>query len=581
MKSRISHLETDYSARGIPRYSVEVWHDGLQKHRHIKGADDDIVLRKAQMQMAEWDAKWAEVSIKNAERSSKEHQKQQAAQRTDEAKAELARLESLLKETLSVDDRVDWESLKDTTRFPEAKPRQAPPPKSPQVTPVPKQPVASDPEFVPRLGFFDKLLPSRKERKLQEAREQFTQAHTHWRETAARAHEGDERAQQQHAEKLQHQKLLHERAVADWEHRRDQFQQSQAAGNDAIDTQRAAYESGNTDAIVEYCDMVLSASDYPDWFPKEWDLEYNGETKSLVVDYVLPAPDRLPTLKEVRYVASKNETTEAHITQSQAAQLYDSVLYQLVLRTIHELYEADVVEALQAITFNGWVTSIDRASGKETTACVLSVQAPRAEFLAINLAAVDPKACFRALKGVGSSKLHSLSAVPPIMQIRRDDGRFVAAREVAETLNDSVNLAAMPWEDFEHLIREVFEREFSSSGGEVKITRASRDGGVDAVAFDPDPIRGGKIVIQAKRYTNTVGVSAVRDLYGTMTNERASKGILVSTSDYGPDAYAFAKDKPLVLLSGANLLHLLQKHGHSARIDLKEAKEQALRQKSG
>lgn len=36
------------------------------------------------------------------------------------------------------------------------------------------------------------------------------------------------------------------------------------------------------------------------------------------------------------------------------------------------------------------------------------------------------------------------------------------------------------------------------------ITQASRDGGVDAIAFDPDPIRGSKIVIQAKRYTNTV-----------------------------------------------------------------------------
>jgi restriction system protein len=64
----------------------------------------------------------------------------------------------------------------------------------------------------------------------------------------------------------------------------------------------------------------------------------------------------------------------------------------------------------------------------------------------------------------------------------------------------------------------------------------------------------------------------VRDLYGTMLNEGANKGILVTTSDYGPDAYGFAKDKPLVLLSGGNLLHLLEKHGHKSRIDLKEAK---------
>jgi restriction system protein len=130
----------------------------------------------------------------------------------------------------------------------------------------------------------------------------------------------------------------------------------------------------------------------------------------------------------------------------------------------------------------------------------------------------------------------------------------------------------LSWEEFEHLIRELFEKEFSSNGGEVKVTQASRDGGVDAVAFDPDPIRGGKIVIQAKRYTNTVGVSAVRDLYGTVMNEGATKGILVTTADYGPDAYEFAKNKPLTLLNGSNLLFLLEKHGQKARIDLTEAK---------
>jgi hypothetical protein len=47
---------------------------------------------------------------------------------------------------------------------------------------------------------------------------------------------------------------------------------------------------------------------------------------------------------------------------------------------------------------------------------------------------------------------------------------------------------------------------------------------------------------------------------------------LVTTADYGPDAYQFAKDKPLTLLNSSNLLHLLEKHGHRVKIDLKEAK---------
>jgi restriction system protein len=53
---------------------------------------------------------------------------------------------------------------------------------------------------------------------------------------------------------------------------------------------------------------------------------------------------------------------------------------------------------------------------------------------------------------------------------------------------------------------------------------------------------------------------------------RAQFSILITTADYGPDAYEFAKGKPLTLFNGSNLLHLLEKHGYKAKIDLREAK---------
>jgi restriction system protein len=136
-----------------------------------------------------------------------------------------------------------------------------------------------------------------------------------------------------------------------------------------------------------------------------------------------------------------------------------------------------------------------------------------------------------------TASLVDYSPVAPIMRMDLDDGRIVEAREVISGLRPDENLAAMDWEDFEHLIRELFEKEFAQNGVEVKVTRASRDSGVDAIAFDPDPLRGGKFVIQAKRYTRTVDVSAVRDLYGTLQNEGANRGILVTTSRFGPDSF--------------------------------------------
>ena len=292
-----------------------------------------------------------------------------------------------------------------------------------------------------------------------------------------------------------------------------------------------------------------------------------------MVDYRLPVPSDIPTLKETRYIVTRDEFRDTNLKEREIEVLYDGAIYQIALRTIHELYEADEIDAIDAVVFNGWVHHIDPRSGKDTKSCIASLQATKNEFQQINFAAVDPKQCFRALKGIAASTLTSLVPVAPIVQLNMEDPRFVASRNVSSTFDEGTNIAAIGWEEFEHLVREIFAAEFTRDGGEVKVTQSSRDGGVDAIAFDPDPIRGGKIVIQAKRYTNPVDVAAVRDLYGTAMNEGATKGILVTTSSFGPEAYRFAKDKPLTLLDGSNLLHLLAKHGRNARIDLMEAKK--------
>ena len=59
-----------------------------------------------------------------------------------------------------------------------------------------------------------------------------------------------------------------------------------------------------------------------------------------------------------------------------------------------------------------------------------------------------------------------------------------------------------------------------------------------------------------------------------MVNEGANRGILVTTSSFGPDSYDFAKDKPISLVDGPNLVAMLRKHGHRYRIDLEEARKQ-------
>jgi restriction system protein len=153
--------------------------------------------------------------------------------------------------------------------------------------------------------------------------------------------------------------------------------------------------------------------------------------------------------------------------------------------------------------------------------------------------------------------LSLVGAVACDPKIGCSDPRFVQETDILSSLDQRPNLMELSPSEFESLITNLF----AQMGLETRLTQPSRDGGVDCVAFDSRPVLGGKVVIQAKRYKNTVGVSAVRDLFGTLHNEGASKGILVTTSGFGKATYEFANGKPIELITGSNLLYLLKEYG--------------------
>ena len=345
--------------------------------------------------------------------------------------------------------------------------------------------------------------------------------------------------------------------------------------NKSVDELYNKFCNGDIDAVSKFYEMAIDSIQYPIAFDTDADVDYLADTKMLICDVYLPVQDDIPNLKSVTYIKSKDRFKEYYYSETYLKKKYESVIYQIVLRILKCVFSINnSYKNVNSCVINGKISTIDKTTGQPIEPYILSINVSKDHFYGLNLSAIEPRAWFKSSKGVSAASIANVTPIAPIIKINREDARFIEGYNVTDSLDSSINLASMDWQDFENLIRELFEEEFRENGGEVKITQASRDGGVDAVAFDPDPIRGGKIVIQAKRYTNVVGVSAVRDLYGTILNEGAIKGILVTTSNYGNDAYSFAKDKPITLLNGAELLFLLQKHGHKAKIDIKEAKEQ-------
>lgn len=189
MKTRIGLLSVNYNARGTPTYTLELWHDGLKKHRLIRGESESIVKLKATLQVEEWEERWAVIDARERDRSQKlagkrqiEENKSLAVERTTEAQQELERLNSLLKSTLAVDDTVDWEKLKDKTPYPEKKPVMPPIPREPVLPQMPREPLRVDQKYIPSLGILDKLIASRKERAVSEKQALFTAEHKSWQD---------------------------------------------------------------------------------------------------------------------------------------------------------------------------------------------------------------------------------------------------------------------------------------------------------------------------------------------------------------------------------------------------------------
>ena len=287
-------------------------------------------------------------------------------------------------------------------------------------------------------------------------------------------------------------------------------------------------------------------------------------------------PEAQDIFSLVEAVGSTSQKTNLKAPNKKEAAEALGVLHPLaILRVACELARMDTLGKLELIAVNGWVSYRSKTTGQPESAYVASLVGDPKDLRAISLPDVDPISAFRHFRGQSAFVIDDVVPMMPQLVLDRDDPRFVAGRDVIDGLQNMTNLATMDWQDFEHLIRELFQRLYTGGGVEVKVTQASRDRGVDAVVLDPDPIRGGKTVIQAKRYVNTVDVSSVRDLYGTVMNEGASRGILVTTSNYGPDSYQFAEGKPITLINGSQLLAYLKDAGKNVRIDLEEARRLA------
>jgi restriction system protein len=302
---------------------------------------------------------------------------------------EWEQLENLLAATLPIDDYVDLETLRMTVEHPPFDRIDLKVPLTPP-TPVP------DP-VEPALGQVEqpKGLFGRKH-KLEEAQAKansdFAAAHESWAARMAELPAERAKAQSDYEAAEQTRKTSLAEEEARYAAECSQREKEVADQNATLDQFIADLGYGTVEAVREYVGIVLANSVYPDHFLVEHDADFDPTTAELKVQVLVPGPTELSAIKSYKYVRATDEIASSALSLKESKDRYASVVHQIALRTLHEIFEADRRNLIQSISLELGTNTLSPATGKDLYVPFVAVGSARDKFSEIDLSAVVPSA---------------------------------------------------------------------------------------------------------------------------------------------------------------------------------------------
>jgi restriction system protein len=514
--------------------------------------------QKAQAQTQRLEAKaqqaWAKENAKVATANAREkaRQEQREAREREIAKghaeaeavtrtlqAHLTELRTLLTGTLDEDPYLPWDRFKVPLLVAEFKPSQRLVTESPQ-------PQASD--FMPGpLTGLGALAPGR--RRL-------------YAEALAQGEAAYAQAIAAHAQAERHRREQLALAQSDFEQSASEEREHVRRQHAAVDQMARDFAEGKRKAVADYFSGALTVQRYPSDFPTGVKVAYLPPDHELRIDIDLPLMTAIPELESVEYLITKKELKYRKLATAARNKLYQQVVAQMALRTLRCVFAADPGGLVLEAACNGYVDTIDTATGQDVHWCLVSVQVPRAEFERLDLARVDPMDCLAYLHAKVSKTPEKYQPVQPIIEYPWDDLHYAEELDAAAGLDSVQNLLDLDGYEFEQLLVKLCQAipEFD----EVRRTRSRADGGIDLVAVNKTPFVGGRVAIQAKRYAphNKVDIAAVREIIGSISQREFTKGIIITTSGFTSAARQEAERLGVELYDGERLLWLLRNHLH-------------------
>jgi len=172
-----------------------------------------------------------------------------------------------------------------------------------------------------------------------------------------------------------------------------------------------------------------------------------------------------------------------------------------------------------------------------------------------NRGAIEPKSYTDIYKFAKENYSRSKTIIIPSLHFATDPGEFsdAIAKQLIEVVATNPDaIYSLPPREFERLVAHIIE----SFGFSVELTARTRDGGKDIIAIQ-EGIGTSKFLIECKRYRNKVGIDVVRAMHGVVMAERATKGMIITTSEFTAAAAEYL-DKNKYLLDGVDFNRLME-----------------------
>jgi hypothetical protein len=171
---------------------------------------------------------------------------------------------------------------------------------------------------------------------------------------------------------------------------------------------------------------------------------------------------------------------------------------------------------------------------------------------------IPPTNRFLLLAGTGLLLMMGIGAVFAFLIYRKRERDRIWRIAMAGWQNGSRGDGQLRKQSVTHLsdleLEKLAEQVYQKLGYKVHHVGQTGDHGIDVLLVNPN---NQKEIVQCKQWSKPVGEAALRDLYGAMMHDQASRGWIWAPRGFSGPAKAWARGKPIVLVDDTEINRLI------------------------